>query len=80
VKRLASLGALTLLGMLSLVAFVGLLLLVRDQLLLRGYELPELVLVILLLGGGGAIYGAFAKIILRRAKAPGVLGSGERLP
>lgn len=64
--RLPRLLAITLLGVAALSGYAGLLYLLRAQLALRGYELPDMVFIALLFGGLGAVYGAFAKVILSR--------------
>lgn len=59
--------AVTLLGVATVAGYAGLLYLLRAQLTSRGYLLSEVLFFVLLFGGLGAIYGAFAKLILRHA-------------
>jgi hypothetical protein len=64
--RHAHLLVVTLLGVATVAGYAGLLYLLRAQMASRGYVLSEVLFLVLLCGGMGAIYGAFAKLILRR--------------
>jgi len=68
-QSFARLSLIALVGVACVCLFVGALHLLRVLLGAYGYALPDLLFIALLLGGLGGIYGAFAKIILRRATA-----------